>query len=558
MAGSKLGDMVPSPALRPPGWRVSFLLGALVALGAGVRLWSLGFGLPHTQARPDETYIMGVTLAFLRGDRPPAAYDYPWLYPALLAVAYLGYFLWGWAAGMFASVSELVASWPTHWEPFFLINRGVSAAFGAATVAVVFRIGRRAWGDASGLVAALFMALAYLHVLNSHFGTTDVTMTFFVMLAVALLLEADLTNQPRLLVWAGIWGGLAAATKYNAVVLGAPMLATLVLHALAQPEGRARAVLMRGALALGGPFVAIVILAMPFLFFDFERFQSAIGMLTHSMSVGFGPDLGLSRGWLHHLELSLRHGLGIPLLVAGLLGAVAIAAREPRKATVLLSFPVLYYALAGASRNQFFRYALPVVPFLCLTAARTTDLAAAAMARRLAPGRRAAGLGIVAVLAAGIVAPSAASVWQSDRILGQVDNRVVIARWFAKNVPPGSSVLQSGSHYGHVQFERRLGYREWTWNRNRFVFVLDGKIPADRPEWILLQESPLPSATQPIVAEFLAEGYALAGRFVAMPPDPKRVFDQQDAFFVPFAGFENVRRPGPNFSLYRLRPDQID
>jgi hypothetical protein len=27
--------------------------------------------------------------------------------------------------------------------------------------------------------------------------------------------------------------------------------------------------------------------------------------------------------------------------------------------------------------------------------------------------------------------------------------------------------------------------------------------------------------------------------------------DQQDGFFVPFAGFDGVRRPGPNFRLYK-------
>jgi hypothetical protein len=32
---------------------------------------------------------------------------------------------------------------------------------------------------------------------------------------------------------------------------------------------------------------------------------------------------------------------------------------------------------------------------------------------------------------------------------------------------------------------------------------------------------------------------------------PPRVYDPQDAFFMPLAGFDGVRRPGPNFYLYK-------
>ena len=40
-------------------------------------------------------------------------------------------------------------------------------------------------------------------------------------------------------------------------------------------------------------------------------------------------------------------------------------------------------------------------------------------------------------------------------------------------------------------------------------------------------------------------------RIDAYTPDPTRVYDMQDAFFIPFAGFRGVERPGPNFLIYR-------
>jgi hypothetical protein len=154
----------------------------------------------------------------------------------------------------------------------------------------------------------------------------------------------------------------------------------------------------------------------------------------------------------------------------------------------------------------------------------------------------------VAVL---VALPSIVSVWRFDRVIRQTDNRVVIARWFAEHVPPGSSVLQSGSRYGHVQFERRLGYREWVWDGGRGEFRIGRAAATGRPDWILVQESPLPSATQPIVNEYLATEYERVSEFRAARLGSGLIYDQQDAFFVPVSGFQRVTRPGPNFVLYK-------
>ena len=151
-----------------------------------------------------------------------------------------------------------------------------------------------------------------------------------------------------------------------------------------------------------------------------------------------------------------------------------------------------------------------------------------------------------------IALPSAISTWQFDRIISQTDNRVVVSQWFAQHVPPGSSVLQSGSAYGHAQFDQRLQYRYWAWDRSRRIFVVDGQPPAGRPDWILVQDSPLPSQTQDIVKEFLREDYVLAQQFDALSlKSDELVYDRQDAFFAPFSGFAQVKRPGPNFLLYK-------
>lgn len=520
------------------------LLLAIVAGAGAVRFWALDFGLPHTQTRPDETHVIDVTLGFLHGNFHPPFYDYPWLYMWVLGGLYVGYFLWGLAVGSFHTFADLTASWPVHWEPFFLISRALSATCGTATVFIVYRMGRRLWDEPTGVVAAFFLSFTFLHARDSHFGTTDTAMTMLITGSVALLIAAHQTGRRSLVMLAGLVGGLATATKYNAILLPLAMVASQIVRAADAPGQRLRTIFDQRLLWFGLPFAAGFAVGIPFVVLDFQRFWRAMEDLRDSMRHG-AAHLELQSGWLHHLTLSLRYGLGLPLLIAALAGAVWTAAREPRTAAVLLTFPVMYYLVAGSVRNLFFRYVIPVIPFLCLTAARLV----VSTIDRLVPRPKLRALALPAA-AIGIVLPSVISIWHFDRIMAQPDNRVVVARWFAENVPAGSSVLQSGSQFGYVQLDNRR-YALWVWDRVRLRFMVNGRNPTGRPDWILIQDSPLPSTMQGVVRELLEEDYQLAWQFSAFSRKSEHVYDQQDAFFVPFAGFTGVTRPGPNFTLYK-------
>ena len=98
-----------------------------------------------------------------------------------------------------------------------------------------------------------------------------------------------------------------------------------------------------------------------------------------------------------------------------------------------------------------------------------------------------------------------------------------------------------------------MRYNAWVWDRKRHIFItdLDKRPGTGRPDWILLQDSPLPNETQPIVRDFLQDGYQLVKTFPAFSRSDGHVFDQQDAFFAPFSGFRGVERPGPNYLLYK-------
>src|SRR5215831_16456440 len=506
--------MIWSQFRRPAFW----WLAGLVVIAAFVRFRGIRFGLPHTQARPDETAVIDPVRVLLSGHLPHF-YDYPWLFLWMVAIAYLGYFLWGAATGTFQSVSAMLASWPVHWEPFFLIPRVISAIAGTLSVLLVFRLGRQLRDDTTAIVSALFFTFASMHVRGSHFGTTDVVMTSLIVAAVCLLIDAHRTRRRGQFVAAGVVAGLAAATKYNAVLLGVPMLVSHVLNVWdSPPSHRREAWLDPRIIYFSIPFAAAFAVGVPFVVLDRAPFLDAMRELAHALNVGdVHTDLG--NGWLYQLTFSLRYGMGVPLLVAGLAGSVLLIWREPRTGLLLLSFPLAYYGVAGGIRLLFVRYAMPIVPFLCVTAAYLVCCSAAWMASRVSRFNQFKQVSAVvaAVLAAAIVWPAAADVWRFDRIINATDNRVVVAQWFFDHVPPGDTLLQTGSRYGLVQFwNRRFPYKEWRWDGARQVFILDGSrrfSKADRPDWIIVQDSPLPSSTQSIVKEMLADGYVTVAEF---------------------------------------------
>src|SRR5205814_4558563 len=107
------------------------------------------------------------------------------------------------------------------------------ALAGTVTILLVFALARRMAGRATALLAAFFLAVAPLHVRDSHFAMTDVVMTLFATAAVAQLVRAvDVQRtaqfrRPSGVAWfaaAGLAAGLATSTKYSAAALLAAMV----------------------------------------------------------------------------------------------------------------------------------------------------------------------------------------------------------------------------------------------------------------------------------------------------------------------------------------------
>jgi hypothetical protein len=517
---------------------------AILPLAAAARLWGIDFCLPHPHCRPDEDAISAIAGGFRLGDLNPHVFNYPALF--MLAVAAVLVTL--------AGVERLLhKAMPFHFGPLlgeagttainYMVARLLSAAAGVASVWVIFRIGLRLFDRTAAVAAAALLGLAFLHVRDSHFGVTDVPMTFMVLVAFLWVVRLSESGARSDLVIAGLTAGLATSTKYNAAVVSVPALFAIFCCLPGTKSIRARSADAAIFLAL---MVAAFVCASPYSLLDYQQFIAGVTSDAQHLSEVHGVDLG--RGWVYHARTTLRHGVGIPILAAGVTGLLLLIFRHPRRGLLVALFPLSYYAVLGSGYTVFARHMVPVVPFLCLGAAYLIAESASWLARRLR--RPQWGPALVTLGVIGALWPSVHSVVMFDRLIARTDNRLLARRWVEQRFQAGTTIAQIGERGGHVFLHDATEVRYTT---------IDFSPGGLQPDIVIVKSSPLTAA--PDLGDMdrvLKTDYTLGFASDVAQHDPRNVYDLQDEFYLPLAGFRRIDRPGPNLKVYVRRGKEPD
>ena len=514
-------------------------------MGGGLRFAGLDFGLP-LQLRPDEQIYTGVIRGMVaRGDLDPRFYAYPGL-AFLLDL--------GWLRLVHGITGEEMGDAASSFQTFLadesraiLLLRILSASLGTLTLLVTFGLGRElglrsSGGRAAGLLAALFLSVAFLHVRDSHFGVVDVPLTFVCTAGLWALVRAARSGRTRWLLLAALLAGVATAMKYLPALLAVPLV--VVVAGMRTREGKSPFRVHRdhrtwlALLLMAGTFLT----AAPRTLLSFEEVRADLANQARA-SLGLfegGPLDALS----HHLRLGLAMGLGWPLLAVALLAMLAPAPLVGRGRGPLVVFVLLWMgALALLTGGRpFVRYCLPLLPIL---AALAGSLVAALLAPRwntLLP----------VLLLPLLVAPPLYRSLAIDDLFLRPSTYEEIRRWLRRKRPPAR----------RIAFYRSRSLRVVAPKGLPITFYDPPSLAHGAPSVLVVMSHPHRLFRQPMThgrilaaarrSERVADFRALSPE---RPAGREPVFEQTDHFLYPLDGFSLVERGGPDIEAFVIDPE---
>lgn len=344
---------------------------ALIALLAlGLRIAGIHWGLPDElhpvySWHPDETALVVWARWLAQGHIVAKQFIFG---GTLCSSLINGYYHLGMLLGpMLRAQSDLAAT--------LLVGRWFTVGLSLLTILIVYETGRRAFGIGTGLLAALLLSLAPVHVFLADNIRPDTAAALFAALTVyvsQLILQADRERDLRFFIFAGLLIGAATALRFPLATFGAAPLCALMLRERPAGPGQVLALaLSRRMLALVAAAAAGYALCSPHSFLYPQALFDGLQVQWRYQSGSFPDAIGRGPGVYQYGWLTLREALGTPLYVlaaGGLLLSLARARRSPALLVLLAAF-VPYFALSTFTSWVMVRYMVPLVPILALLAA---------------------------------------------------------------------------------------------------------------------------------------------------------------------------------------------
>ena len=283
------------------------------------------------------------------------------------------------------SVAELFTDWGAMDMRF--AGRALAALADTASVALVFAIGRRMYGQWTGLLAAGLTAFAVIHIQHAHFYRPEPFTVLTSLAALWAMLRFADTARLRDAALLGLLVGLAMAPKVSV----APILAPLALVFLWTWKGRAggrwsdltvlSAVRFAPTVAVSGLLaLAAFFITTPYAFLDFGTFLADIrAQAEMAREAGHWPftwQYADTPAFWYQIRQTSVWGLGIPLGIVAWLAAPFTAWMAWRGGVaqrcdlLLLAWAVPAFVFLELFEVKFLRYVFPLMPFYVLMGAR--------------------------------------------------------------------------------------------------------------------------------------------------------------------------------------------
>ena len=505
------------------------LLALVILIALLLRIWGISADLPYIY-HPDEPVALGISLGmFKTGDMNPHFLYWPSLLFYVNFLAYIPYYFLGKLGGVFqtpdsilAPVEVVMGATYAPMPTIVLLGRLLSVSFGLGSVLLAYLIGKRlaqrAW---VGLLAALLVAVSPTNVWHSRWIAPDNMAAFFVLASVYASLRVYQEGRTRDYVLAAVCVGLAASSKYNALLA---MLPLLVAHVLRHGRQSLKKRDLYIALVISG---LVFLHTMPFAVLDFREFYSALIYDSQHYATGHPGMEGDTVRWY----LDYLWNTSGPILLLALVGMGWGIASRSREAVILSTFPVVYLLFISRFTVRNDRTLLPALAFLFLLAALAIYQLHGRLTRSASRAMRIASVATLAALMLVVVGLMSSLSAQDSLRLNTVDSRETARVWIAENLPSGVKVALE-SYAPFVDPER--------YSVQGFFRIID-----HTPEWYVEQGF-----------EYLVFAEGIFGRFYAEPEKYASEIAQYDAFFERFELIRLFTDGGYEVRVYRVNPEQ--
>ena len=524
------------------------LIISLTLVAGWLRFESTSFGLPNEDVdhlfRPDEEILVPRALRFGPDWNPHMEFPYP-------------------AAQMYlqSAALRLYAGCLGHWHDYrsvyephddaeaYIVGRRLTALMGTATVPVIYFAAAPAFGVAVALISAAAVAFAPSHVRDSKFATTDVPAGFWTALGLLMLLRIVQRGTWLDYLLAGVFCGVAFATKYTALAL---LFGVFTAHI----ESRHRDLLLRSlvdskVLLIAIGFGTAVVVCSPYLVFDWSQtVQDFRFQLAQSFPAGSNRP-----GWSWLLLRAMPDCFG-PAFETLIIGGIIWSLVRPQRGTISLAVFIIAELLAiSIDHRVFYRYLLVPLPAMAILGAvfgcKLTSLLCTALARSVS---RALVYSLSILLLGLILLSFLIRDIEFNNLLLREDTRTLARAWIEANVPPGSqiAVTQSQVPYGKPQLPvpnymlvpmeddlADLQRKHIHWELSDSLEQLGGYSPGP---------SKLEQDQLSLHATLVYDVDPRLHNSTTIP-----IFDEGDAFYAPFGGVRAMERPGPRIRIWKLK-----
>ncbi len=476
------------------GAREHFLVLLLTFLALALRVYGFWWGKPY-DFHNDEAFVIVHTLKMIAHVK---AGELPDTHTMIYGV--WPFYQLGLIGGLVRWVVGLMGPWLGihHNIPYMFIGRIISALYGALGVPGLYVLGKRLFNQRTGLWAAAFWAVMPLSVRDSHFATVDIQFAVWLVFTYIVLWNVATRGRRRDYILAAIMMGLALATRLSALPIFAAYAVALfirlaphlptpqsppyphlieytsrlehrishITHRVSRLFPRALRILyyiltlsyrisrlIRTPALYTVPLAALVLwalLSVPVL----DDLPAHLAGDTNSdlnvQSLVAKGDLRplytiqfeLTRPYIYHLTHLFPWAMTWPLALlayAGWLYSLWNMARGDRRDWLLAAWTLPYFITVGGWYVKFFRYIIPLLPFMALYAARLIAVLSTSSLRitriTLRPPLLARGLATTAFLSAFLYSVAYLHIYSRP------DTRLQTLAWINAHIPPGATIM---------------------------------------------------------------------------------------------------------------------